>query len=502
MNGPALGGIDLDDIRTEYHWKEALPLRRPAQPAAPFPTGVLEGVLADVIREIGTAVQCPEGLAGQSVLAAATLATQAHANVTFDGRVIPISNYFVTVAASGERKSTADRIALRPVALRERELRLDWVEELEAWKADHQAWSRAKDAAFKGKKTRAEIRAEIEALGPEPVKPIEPMLSTDEPTFEGLVKLLADGWPSVGVFSDEGGRFLGGHAMSEDNRLKTAAGLSGLWDGSPIRRTRSGDGNSLLYDRRVSMHLMIQPVVAEQLFSDSLLSGQGLLGRILPAWPDSTMGDRAYSDHDIFKSAPFGSYFARLSGILKSDLPVENRNELVPARIEVTPEAKSVWIQFHDSIESQLGKDGALRPIASLAAKAAEHALRLAGVLSLVNRWPTFGQIGEREMYGGIALADYYVTEALRIHEEAVVDDRARVAESVIEWGLSRGGQFPAEHLYQFGPGDVRTKADAEPVIKMLVEHGLARRLPPGSRVDGKSRRLAWEVRRFEGAAL
>ena len=33
------------------------------------------------------------------------------------------------------------------------------------------------------------------------------MITTGEPTYEGLVKLLARGLPTLGLFSDEGGRF-------------------------------------------------------------------------------------------------------------------------------------------------------------------------------------------------------------------------------------------------------------------------------------------------------
>ena len=63
-----------------------------------------------------------------------------------------------------------------------------------------------------------------------------------EPTFEGLVKLYGIGRPALGLFSDEAGGFIGGHAMNSDNRLKTMAGLSRLWNGEPIDRTRAGDG--------------------------------------------------------------------------------------------------------------------------------------------------------------------------------------------------------------------------------------------------------------------
>ena len=56
----------------------------------------------------------------------------------------------------------------------------------------------------------------------------------------------------MGVFSGEGGQFIGGHAMSEEHRLKTASGLSLLWDGEPIKRVRQGDGFFVLRGRRVA----------------------------------------------------------------------------------------------------------------------------------------------------------------------------------------------------------------------------------------------------------
>ncbi len=106
----------------------------------------------------------------------------------------------------------------------------------------------------KGKtSTKDAIRADLEALGKPPAPPLTPMLTCPEPTFEGLTRLLAGGQPSMGIFSGEGGQFLGGHGMNQDNRLKTAAAMSGLWDGEPIRRVRQGDGSMVLPGRRVSI---------------------------------------------------------------------------------------------------------------------------------------------------------------------------------------------------------------------------------------------------------
>jgi hypothetical protein len=42
-------------------------------------------------------------------------------------------------------------------------------------------------------------------------------------------KLFAVGHPSLGIFATEGGHFIGGHGMSDDNKLRTATGLSTVW---------------------------------------------------------------------------------------------------------------------------------------------------------------------------------------------------------------------------------------------------------------------------------
>ncbi len=89
-----------------------------------------------------------------------------------------------------------------------------------------------------------------------------------EPTFEGLTRLYAEGMPSLGIFADEGGQFIGGHGMNSDNRLKTLAALNDLWQGNPIRRTRAGEGAYTLFGRRLAIHLMVQPEAAQGLLGD------------------------------------------------------------------------------------------------------------------------------------------------------------------------------------------------------------------------------------------
>ena len=80
--------------------------------------------------------------------------------------------------------------------------------------------------------------------------------------------------------------------MKRENALKTAAGFSKLWDGSPISKSRASSEPNVLYGKRVSLHLMIQPGVAQSVVGDPMMKDQGLLSRVLIAWPDSKIGSR------------------------------------------------------------------------------------------------------------------------------------------------------------------------------------------------------------------
>ena len=93
-----------------------LPLRRALPEPEPFPIDALGETLGQAAEAIHDLTQAPLAVCGQSVLAAATLAVQAHADVILPmGSKRPTSCFFITVAASGERKTSCDDLALRPV---------------------------------------------------------------------------------------------------------------------------------------------------------------------------------------------------------------------------------------------------------------------------------------------------------------------------------------------------------------------------------------------------
>jgi hypothetical protein len=248
------------------------PLRRPMLSACEYPLEALGSLLGGAAKRIHAVVQAPAGLCGQSVLAAASLAVQSHADVNLSGSVEPLSLWHVSIGASGERKSAADHWALLAHAEYERTEADAWRLAMATYDIDLSAWKAAERiAAQSGKRKDAEaIRTALHNLGAPPEAPLLPWLLLSEPTMEGLHKAFQFGRPGIGLFNDDAGDFLGGHAMNKDNRTKSAAGFSKLWDSGRFDRVRAGDGAAKYYGLRLALHLMIQPIIAESVLSDDV----------------------------------------------------------------------------------------------------------------------------------------------------------------------------------------------------------------------------------------
>jgi hypothetical protein len=120
-----------------------LPLYPPLLPQRPYPTRAL-GALAEGAAAVARQTQAAPSIAGNAVLAVASLVTQALADAILPigrGKARPLSLYFVTVAESGDRKTSADDEALRPVRQHERELKTTYEGDLASWRIAHRAWA-------------------------------------------------------------------------------------------------------------------------------------------------------------------------------------------------------------------------------------------------------------------------------------------------------------------------------------------------------------------------
>lgn len=470
------------------------PLRRALAAPAAYPLDALGSVLGGAAARVHAVVQCPAAMCGQSILAAASLAVQAYADVLIDGRRQPLSLWHVTVGESGERKSAADSWALHPHREHEHTLADAYRHDCIAYDMEAKAHKLATQKLEKLPDASA-MRTALAKLGNPPLPPMQPWLMLSEPTLEGLHKLYQSGRPSLGLFNDDAGDFLTGHAMSQENRAKSAAGFSRLWDNGEFSRVRAGDGAAKFFGRRLALHVMVQPVIAESVLSDEVLTGQGFLARCLMAWPESTIGTRAYVEADLSADPAMQAYWACIRERLRASQPLRTgtRNELEPRTLQLAPDAKARWIEIADAIEGDMAGDFA--DVKAWASKAAAQVLRIAAVLSLIdNDDADVIRIGAIERAARLAL--YHLSEAARIIGTASIPPRIRHAEALLDWCRDSGRtMLYSSDALRNGPRCIRTADTFTTAVGVLEGTGWADYVEGGAVLDGKRRAKVWQVR-------
>ena len=480
-------------------WKEQKLLYRSLPESDPYPADALGDILGSAVEALSEIIQAPRAICANSILASATLAVQGHIDVLIDGRIHPTSNFFISIGESGERKSAVDKVALKPHFDFQEELSVTHKDEMKTYRLEVEAYKKTKDKLSRNPKSREGMRKALVMAGEEPAEPLLPFILSEEPTYEGLVKSLEQGQASQGLFSDEGGRFIGGHGMNSENALKTAAGLSGLWDGKSISRMRAGDGSSLLVGRRLSFHLMVQPNVSQMILSNNLLVEQGLLSRCLCVYPQSTAGTRRYNPTDLTQSQALTTYHRKITNLLHTPLnTLEEKNQLQPKRIELDADAKQVWQENHDKNEAELSEFGKLSSIKGLGNKAPEHALRLAAVLASfdASEISNVSRISKGHMRNAIKLTEYYLSEGLRLFNSGTTDPVLSEANKLLEWLRAKKKTIiTLPEIYQCGPNSIRDVKKTRKLMTILIEHGYALSLTGGAEFEGKIRKEAFELR-------
>jgi hypothetical protein len=494
-------------------WREPEPLTDPADRPEPYPVAQLPRTLREAVVEYRAYGQQPVSLVAGAALASTSLAVQGLVNVRRDGQLCgPTSLSLLTVAESGERKTAADR-CLRAGAdawQKETTKRLapriaERTALLEAFEAERAGLASAMRQAAAKKKSDARDadveacrRAITEHATKRPIAAPVPALFHENATIEGLSKSLRLEWPSSSWWSNEAGAIVGGHGFSDDAAMRTLSTLNSLWDGQPLDRSRSTETRSIVYGRRLTVSLMLQPVVFGRLVAgqDGLARGLGSLARFLASWPETTMGTRLYASPGEMQAV--ARLHDRIGALLDHRLPMPfdleafraddedgDALELEPTELRLDRGAFEVWREYHDDVERELAGDGDSAAVRDVASKSADNASRLAAIFHVLDRGP-HGQINAGAMEAGCHLAAWYLYEARRMLAGAVVAgdaaDAAGDAKILANWLLERATAPALKDLSQLAPYRVRKKSRRDRAIEFLQAKSWVRLAPRDGR--------------------
>ena len=311
----------------------------------------------------------------------------------------------------------------------------------------------------------------------QPKKPKVPRLIYNDITIEALKSNLAHNWPSGGIMSNEAGIVFGGYTMNQDSIMRTLGSFNQLWDGGDIRTDRQTTESSIVRNARLTVSLQIQEAPLKKFIESSgnLAREIGLFARFLIAYPKSTQGTRLYKESPD-KWPGLNTFNNRILDILKEEIPHNELEEMNPKMLQFSPEAKKAWIEFHDSIEKELGTSGEYSDIKDVASKIADNAARIAGLFH-VFEYGFERSIGIKTFVDASGIALWHLHEAKRFFCNLPLSEEENNIIKLNDWLISRcqkagTGMIESREIQQCGPNSIRKKNVLDMALKRLKELG------------------------------
>lgn len=457
-------------------WETPEPLNAPDDPL-PYPLEALPSEIRAAVEEVQSFTQAPPAMVASCALSALSLAGQGIADVRRDeGLEGPTGLFFLTLAESGERKTSVDSFftgCLREKEQIEKEKAAPVVKE---YMAAHAAWESKKSGILSkiaqlskaGKLTLEEERRLADIEKAEPEAPLVLRLLYQDATPEALAWGLAHYWPSGAVISSEAGIVFGGHAMGKDSIVRNLALINQLWDGTPVHIDRRTAPNYILQGARLTMGLATQPQTLTEFFeaSKGLARGTGFVARFLMCWPESTQGTRFYKEAPESWAA-LTRFQNRLIDLLDKTPEPDREKGLSPKMMTFTGDGKKAWVEAYNEIEADLGDGGDLRELRDVASKGADNIARLSALFAV---YGDREQVSGSDIEGATLIVAWHLYEARRIFRTLGADPVKLLAGKLDTWLLAQGApEIPKNDILQRGPNPLRKKATLDLALDMLA---------------------------------
>jgi hypothetical protein len=429
-------------------------------------------LLSAAVDEAENNIQAPRALIFSGALTAISLVCQGLIDVCKpNGQCVPTSLILLSIAESGERKTTAENIFLGPI----RELqRLEYKKHQEScaeWSAQVESWKEKKRVILKkiGKNTDKGIDSSEEELlliAHERLKPIKPRqfkMVYDDATSEALFSGLYNNLPSAGLISSEGAGILNGGALNDLSKQNS------LWSGDSITVDRASVESYQISNSRLTVSIMLQWAIFKEYMErrGERSRGSGLFARCLFCHPESTQGTRTISNGTM-SWEKCNNFSARISELLVQNralLDSPGKERLV---VCFSLEAKERWMDVFNEIETGILAGGRFEQVADHASKLADNIARVAALLHFFEGEQ--GDISCEVLDFAVDVCCWYSDQFFKIFVPPPQEDID--ADDLVGWLRSYFGRSYGEirknKILQCGPNKLRNKLRLERALNVL----------------------------------
>ncbi|MEZ8042060.1 YfjI family protein [Vibrio sp. 1F263] len=418
-------------------------------------------LIAKAFNEAADITQAPSPMVYLTTISAVSVALQGLINVELPtGKIAPVSLMSLSIAESGERKSSVENLLTKGIKLFHRE------------NMEHYQ-SRLKEYAIRSRlhdKKKAQIEKSIDldeaydelvnALiahdSSKPKKPVLDSLIFEDSTIEALLSDLSEHIPNAYLGSSEGGVLLNSRIMSQ------TANLNSIWSGDEITVSRKSVGSFTVGGARLTMNIMTQWSALDRFMNKTKgdVRGNGFLSRFLVCAPESNCGFRQSYGID-YSEGNLNRFNERLHQLLSQSAALSGYTN--KRTVSFSNEAKKAWFDIANHIELEMGPDGAFEHAKDHASKLPENIARLAALVH------SFDNLSEEEisldtLLEAIDLVAYFSKEFMKVFSappKYVVD-----ADNLYFWFCNQSlcgvRYIKRNDLLQYGPNGTRKKKDLD----------------------------------------
>ncbi|ELY6247418.1 DUF3987 domain-containing protein [Cronobacter universalis] len=378
-----------------------------------FPIHVFPTSVRNAIYEVVQHTQAPLAMVAAEMLGVISLACQNRIDVCrLNNLRSPTSLFIVTIAESGERKSTVSKLLMKPIYQLEERLfeqykkdLIKWQYKVKIFKAEEKALMSKMKSEIRGGKDPTITHESLSMLQDSyPVEPVRCKLMFNDTTPSAIKEYLCGDWRSVGILSDEVGAIFNGYALNE------LPFVNKMWDGATYSVERKNAPERLIRNARLTLSLQVQPVVINRYIErkGDVAKGIGFFARTLISRPFSTQGYRQITN-PVISSEHLPLFHERLmeivnDGIIKKDERI---------CLHFSSEAAERWIAFYNQVETEMRLIGFLSDFKDYASKIAENMARVAALLHYFNG--DEGDISLTAAEAAIEISTWYADEYIKL---------------------------------------------------------------------------------------
>lgn len=403
----------------------------------------LPPVLRDFVWALATDTETPVEMALACALG--TVSTALTGKVVVNpkpGWNEPVNTYWVVELSPANRKSKVFRVCTQPLIAWENEQRKALEPEIRKAasrrKSQERLIEKKRNDAVKIQDNNkllelfdeiADLEASLEEI------PVLPRLFCNNATPEALENFTAEQNGRFAVLSDEGGVMETLTGLYTNGRANLDLLLKGI-DGGEVRIGRK--------DRDITMNpyltfvLCVQPKIREKMGKNPALQGNGALERFFYVVPRSIIGFRKHN------TAPMSPdiqerYNETIDRLLSLSMLHNADGEEQPYALTLSPDAYRDVKGFEAWLEPQLKPFGKLFMCQGWCGKLVGYALRIAGLMHVVEYGIENRQISAGTMHNALWIAYSLLQHTMVAYRLMGMDERIANAKHVHDWFIHEG---------------------------------------------------------------